>query len=34
MKAGVVLVVALLLLALFYPIGWIVWDSLEHGVQL
>lgn len=34
MKAGAGLFLALLLAALFTPLGLIVWDSLQHGAQL
>lgn len=34
MKLGVWFVTGILLALLFGPLGWVVWDSLQHGVQL
>lgn len=34
MKLGVWIVAGLLLGLLLSPLGWIVWDALQHGVQL
>lgn len=34
MKVWTVVALAVLLTLLLYPLGWIVWDSLQHGVQL